>query len=92
MVIAQAMAAGKPVVATPVGGVAEMVSDGETGFLVDVGDVNALANALLRLLRDPSLRVRIGQSGRNFAIENYHADTVARRTYAVYQKVATTGS
>jgi glycosyltransferase involved in cell wall biosynthesis len=90
MVIAQAMAAGKPVVATSVGGVAEMVSDGETGFLVDVGDVNALADALLRLLRDPSLRVRIGQSGHSFAIENYHADTVARRTYAVYQKVGTT--
>ncbi len=90
MVIAQAMAASKPVVATPVGGVAEMVSDGETGFLVDVGDVNALANALLRLLRDPSLRARIGQSGHEFAVENYRADTVARRTYDVYQKVATT--
>jgi glycosyltransferase involved in cell wall biosynthesis len=91
MVIAQAMAAGKPVVATPVGGIPEMVSDGETGFLVDVGDVDRLADALLRLLRDPSLRARMGQSGREFALENYGADTVARRTYNVYQKVAATG-
>ena len=90
MVIAQAMATGKPVVATPVGGVTEMVHDGETGFLVDVGDVDGLADALLRLLRDPSLRARMGQSGRKFALENYHADTVAKRTYEVYQSVVAT--
>lgn len=88
MVIAQAMAAGRPVVATPVGGIPEMVSDGETGFLVDVGDVDGLADALLRLLRDPSLRARMGQSGRKFALENYRADAVARRTYEVYQRIA----
>ena len=91
MVIAQAMAAGKPVVATRVGGVAEMVSDGETGFLVDGGDIDGLSDALLRLLRDPSLRVRMGRSGRAFAVEYYHTDAVARDTYSVYQKVAAAG-
>lgn len=91
MVIAQAMAAGKPVVATRVGGVAEMVSDGETGFLVEVGDIDGLADALLRLLRDPPLRARMGQSGRKFAVENYHANTVAKHTYDVYRKIAATG-
>ncbi len=88
MVIAQAMAAGKPVIATPVGGVAEMVGDGETGFLVDVGDVDGLASALSRLLQDPSLRTRLGQAGHKFALENYHVDTVARRTYDMYKQIA----
>jgi glycosyltransferase involved in cell wall biosynthesis len=91
MVIAQAMAAGKPVVTTPVGGVPDMVRDGETGFLVGVGDKDGLAEALLRLLRDPSLRRRMGQLGREFATENYRVDHVARRTHEVYQQVAATG-
>jgi glycosyltransferase involved in cell wall biosynthesis len=91
MVIAQAMAAGKPVVATPVGGVDEMVSNGETGFLINVGDIDGLTNALLRLLREPSLRARMGQAGQRFAVTNYRANTVAKRTYEVYQKVAAGG-
>ncbi len=88
MVIAQAMAAGKPVVATPVGGVAEMVRDGETGFLVPVGDTNHLADALLSLLGDPRLRQRFGHAGRQFAAENYLAASVARRTCTVYAGIA----
>jgi glycosyltransferase involved in cell wall biosynthesis len=91
MVIAQAMAAGKPVIATPVGGVAEMVNHGETGFFVEVGDIDGLAQALLCLLQDPSLRLRMGQAGYKFAVENYRADSVARRTYEVYQKIVATG-
>lgn len=90
MVIAQAMAAAKPVVATRVGGVAEMVSDGETGFLTAGGDLDGLASALLRLLQDPALRARMGQAGKQFALENYRAATVARRTYEAYRNVAAT--
>ncbi|HLF25781.1 MAG TPA: glycosyltransferase family 4 protein [Anaerolineae bacterium] len=92
MVIAQAMAAGKPVVATAVGGVAEMMCDGETGLLVDVGDIDGLAQALLRVLQEASLRARLGQAGRAFAVENYRADSVARRTHAVYQSIITGGA
>jgi glycosyltransferase involved in cell wall biosynthesis len=88
LVIAQAMAAGKPVVATRVGGVAEMVSDGETGFLVDVGDIDELASALLHLLQDPALRARMGQAGRGLAVKHYYVDTVAQRTHDVYRQVA----
>lgn len=91
MVIAQAMAAGKPVVATSVGGVAEMVCDGETGFLVQVGDIDGLAGALRRLLENPSLRMAVGQASYKFANENYRASAVARRTYDVYQKIAGVG-
>ncbi|MBE7552554.1 MAG: glycosyltransferase family 4 protein [Anaerolineales bacterium] len=87
MVIAQAMAAGKSVVATPVGGVTEMVKTGETGFLVEVGKIDALAEALQCLLQNPSLRKDMGEAGRKFAVENYRAEVVARRTHEVYQKI-----
>ena len=91
MVIAQAMAAGKPVVATRVGGVAEMVGKGgERGVLVDVSDVEGLSAAMLRLLQDPKLQARLGQAGHAFALENYHQDRVARRTYEVYQNIVAT--
>jgi glycosyltransferase involved in cell wall biosynthesis len=62
--VEEAMAAGLPVVASAVGGVPEVVVEGETGFLVPPGDVDRLAAALGRLLADPSLRRRMGASGR----------------------------
>jgi glycosyltransferase involved in cell wall biosynthesis len=89
MVLAQAMAAGKPVVASRVGGVAEMVGEaGERGFLVNVGEVDGLARAILRLLEAPALQTRMGQAGRAFALENYHLDRVAQRTLAAYKTIA----
>lgn len=87
MVIAQAMAAGKPVVATRVGGVPEMVQHEKTGLLVEAGDIGGLADALLRLLNDPALRACQGEAGRIFAIENYRADSVARRTCQAYRTI-----
>jgi glycosyltransferase involved in cell wall biosynthesis len=88
MVLAQAMATGKPVVATRVGGVAEMVGEkNERGILVEVGDIDGLAQAMLRLLQNPLLRTRMGQAGQVFARENYHLDNVARRTNDVYKNI-----
>jgi glycosyltransferase involved in cell wall biosynthesis len=66
--VLEAMAAGLPVVATDVGGVAEAVEDGETGFLVPSGDSEALARALERLLVDGELRRRLGAAGRARAL------------------------
>jgi glycosyltransferase involved in cell wall biosynthesis len=63
----EAMAAGLPVVATAVGGVPELVVDGETGFLVPPGDAPALSRALDRILGDPDLRRRLGEAGRQRA-------------------------
>src|SRR5256885_11088321 len=65
--ILEAMAAGLPVVATNVGGVAKSVVDGETGLLVPPGDSGALAAALDRLLTDDALRLRLGAAGRERA-------------------------
>ena len=66
--ILEAMAAGLPVVATDVGGVAEAVEDGETGLLVPPADSEALARALERLVSDADLRRRLGAAGRARAL------------------------
>src|ERR671937_595478 len=62
--VLEAMAAGLPVVASDIGASRELVVDGETGFLFPRGNVDALATALERLLRDPGLRERLGAAGR----------------------------
>ena len=64
MAVLEAMAAEIPVVASNVGGVAELVVDGETGILVPAGDVEALGAALRRLVGDRQLRRRLGAAGR----------------------------
>jgi glycosyltransferase involved in cell wall biosynthesis len=89
MVIAQAMAARKPVVATRVGAIAEMLGKEERGLLINVGDVNGLAQAMLKLIEDPALRVNLGQAGRRFAEENHRIEVVAQRTFEVYQGIVT---
>jgi glycosyltransferase involved in cell wall biosynthesis len=66
--ILEAMAAGLPVVATNVGGVAEAVEDGETGLLVPAADPEALARALERLVSHADLRRRLGAAGRARAL------------------------
>jgi glycosyltransferase involved in cell wall biosynthesis len=86
MVIAQALAAGKPVVATRVGGVSEMVGeDGRCGFLVDVNDIEQLAEAIIRLLQDAALQTQMGEYGRTFARENYHPESIGRQTAEIYR-------
>jgi len=84
VVVAEAMAAGRPVVATRVCGVPYMVEGGVTGLLVDYGDVAGLAAALLRVLGDDQLRVRMGCRGRELAEARFRADVVARETRQVY--------
>jgi glycosyltransferase involved in cell wall biosynthesis len=71
--ILEAMAAGLPVVATDVGGVAEAVVDGETGILVPAADPEALAAALEKLVADVGLRDRLGAAGRERALRLFDA-------------------
>lgn len=70
-VIAEAMAFGKPVVATRVGGIPELVEDGVNGFLTDRGDNSALSGKILLLLKDPALRERMGRAGRFKAEQDF---------------------
>lgn len=70
----EAMAAGKPVIASNIGGLPEVVADGVTGLLVEPKDVEALAKAILRLVNDPSLLVEMGFQGRAIVNEKFSDD------------------
>lgn len=83
----EAMAAGLPVVATAVGGVPEVVVDGVTGLLVPPRDPQALADAILRLLRDPELRQRMGEAGRARVIAHFSVEQMVRKTQALYDQL-----
>jgi glycosyltransferase involved in cell wall biosynthesis len=83
-----AMAAGKPVVATRTGGIPEVVVDGETGFLVPPRDHGAMAEAIVALLKDEALRRRMGEGGRVRACTLFSAERMVQETLRVYQRVA----
>jgi glycosyltransferase involved in cell wall biosynthesis len=74
--VLEAMACGKPVVATRVAGVQEAVRDGETGYTVEVGDIGGLAEAALRLLRDEELKRRLGRNARLMVEEEFNYEKV----------------
>jgi glycosyltransferase involved in cell wall biosynthesis len=80
------MARRKPVVATTVGGIPEVVADGVSGLLVPPGDPDALATALISLARSPSLRSRIGEAGYATVAERYSIDAQVRRTEELYDE------
>jgi len=85
MVIQQAMAAGKPVVATRVGGIPWMVQDGKTGRLVDYGDVPSLVRALAEVLSDGALAKDMGQQAREVARGLFSNRHVVESTLQVYR-------
>ena len=82
--IAEAMAFGKPVVATRVGGIPELIDEGKTGFLVDRGDVSAAADRVLRLLDDKELRKTLGCAGRQKTEERFNLRTNVGELLRVY--------
>jgi colanic acid/amylovoran biosynthesis glycosyltransferase len=69
--IAEAMAHGKPVVATRVGGIPELITDGASGYLVDRGDAQAAGARVLELLSDPKLRASMGQAARETVSDKF---------------------
>ncbi|KPJ53750.1 hypothetical protein AMJ39_03345 [candidate division TA06 bacterium DG_24] len=85
--IIEAMAVGKPVIATQVGGIPELVEDGITGLLVRPGDDHALADAILRLLRDPALARRMGEAGRRRIAESFGIESMVKRLEQIYRHV-----
>lgn len=80
------MAVGRPVVATTVGVLPEIVQDGEQGFLVPPRDAAALAHSLQKLVINPVLRHRTGLAARSHVLANLNLDLFATRTEAVYRK------
>jgi glycosyltransferase involved in cell wall biosynthesis len=87
MCLLEAMAANKPVIATRVGAVPKLIIPEETGLLVEAGDVNGLAVAILRLLRDPELGGRLGKSGHAHAAQHFSAVTMAKNYIGQYEQV-----
>jgi len=79
VVLMEAMAAGKPVIATQVGGVAELVQDGVSGRLVPAGDDRTLEAAIKGLLSDPKARARMGEAGRRTVRQEFDAMEEAAR-------------
>jgi glycosyltransferase involved in cell wall biosynthesis len=85
--ILEAMASGKPVVATDIAGCRDEVVHGETGLLVPVGDAEALSQAILTLLRDPDLARRMGQAGQQRAKELFDERVVCERIVSAYHRL-----
>jgi glycosyltransferase involved in cell wall biosynthesis len=88
LVVLEAMATGRPVVATSVGGTPELIVDGETGLLVPSGDVAALAVALDAVLRDSERAAALGEAGRRRFEERFTLDAMTRQVLEVYDDVA----
>jgi len=86
------MAAGKGIVATAVGPTAEVIRDGENGLLVEAGDVNGFAGAMLTLLNDSTVRGRLGQNARRQAVEHYSWEEYSRHLEAIYLDALETAS
>ena len=82
----EAMARAVPVVASDVGGIPEVVTDGVDGRLVPPGDPAALADAIVELLRDPALRHRLGEAGRRTVADRFSIDAQVRAIQAVYDE------
>jgi glycosyltransferase involved in cell wall biosynthesis len=85
MVIVEAFAHGIAVIATPVGAIPEVVTDGRNGVLVPVGDIGTLATALQRLIEDPELRFRLGQTAQADHARHYEIRSYVTRLVSIWR-------
>ena len=88
MALLEAMAAGKPAVATRVGGNPEVVVEGETGFLVDPESPESIAERVVRLLRDKAQAARMGERARRRVHENFSFSTTVEQYQRCYEQLA----
>ncbi len=85
--IIEALAAGRPAVSTDVGGVSDVVRDGTSGFLVPPGDIDAIADRLGRLARDPELRRSLGSAGREDVLPRYSIPRLVHDIDSLYRRL-----
>ena len=88
-VILEAMAMAKPVVASRVGGIPDLLEDGRNGFLVQPGSVGDLAAAIKKLLQDKALAEKMGREGRKMIDDKFSADIMVRSIEKVYRELLT---
>ena len=90
-VIAEAMAAGKPVIGTPIGSTAEMIVHGVTGYVVPLYPIKGIAGKIIELAEDPIRSVRMGKCARKHAEEAFGIETHVQKVQNVYEKLLTIG-
>jgi len=86
-VLLEAMAAARPIVATSVGGVPEIITDGETGLLVPSMDVKAMAEAIIRILTDENMAQEMGRKGQEAVKKNFSVERMVSDTEKVYEGI-----
>ena len=91
MAILEAMACGLPIISTNVGTIPEVITDGIEGFLIEPGDIEALADRLVRLDRDKPLRRQMGLAGRELVRQQYSLDIMIKRLMDIYHDVQRKG-
>jgi len=90
--ILEALSCGTPVIATPVGGVPEVVKNYETGILVPPGDYKALASAIQYLLENEDVRLKIANEGRRLIVQGYSIDVATERLRKIYTQLIKSNS
>jgi glycosyltransferase involved in cell wall biosynthesis len=83
----EAMAMGLPVVSTPVGGIPEVIEDGREGYLIEPGDEQALAERIVRLLKEPQLRKTMGANARRRVQEQFSPERIAKQWESLYMEL-----
>ncbi len=89
-IMLEAMAKGRPVIASGVGGVYSIIRNGETGFLVPPSESRPLADRILDLLADPVRARAIGEAGRSLVCREFHVETMVQRTAELYREIVGT--
>jgi len=92
IVLLEAAAAGKPAVATCVGGIPDAVEDGNSGILVDAADYELMAQTIVRLLRDDQIRSTLGEYARTRAVQSFSWETIIKRYEALLDSLAASNS
>jgi glycosyltransferase involved in cell wall biosynthesis len=87
LAVLEAQALGKPVIASRVGSVPEMIVDGESGLLCEPGDLEAFASAALRLLRDEELRRRMGAAGREHIHSEFREEIMIEQYFRLFERI-----
>jgi glycosyltransferase involved in cell wall biosynthesis len=83
-VVLEAMASGRPVIGSYVGGMKDTIVHGETGYHVPPGNTKMLSDFLLEILSDESLSVKLGKNARKRVLESYDSKTIAKRVEKIY--------
>ncbi|MCZ6602897.1 MAG: glycosyltransferase, partial [Planctomycetota bacterium] len=83
----EAISSGVPVIGTDSGGIPEVIQNGETGYLLPVGDLDGMATAALRILDDDDLRIRLCENGRRVAAEKFSESETVSEYESFYREI-----